>query len=56
MKHNIERTSPKGGPFVGTCVLCGTPNLKMEDAMEDCPNQRGMTEEESILEAIKGHE
>lgn len=53
MKHNIERTSPKGGLFIGTCVLCGSANLRFSDVTQDCPNQRGLTEDESLLHAIK---
>jgi hypothetical protein len=57
MKHAINRTSPKGPgqPFIGTCYQCGKPNLTIEQAMEeDCPNQRGLTEEEALIEAIEG--
>jgi hypothetical protein len=51
-RHHIARTSPKRQPFVGTCVLCGTPNLRMEDALRECPNQRGLTADEALMEAI----
>lgn len=52
--HAIERTSPKGRgwEFVGTCRLCGTPNLPARAALLECPNPRGLTAEESIVEAI----
>ncbi|SEK36480.1 hypothetical protein SAMN04515666_101332 [Bosea lupini] len=50
--HAIERTSPKGGPFIGTCRLCGTPGLSAADALQPCPNQRGLTADEALLEAI----
>jgi hypothetical protein len=52
--HAIERTSPKGpgSPFIGTCRLCGTPNLPMSAARQECPNQRGLTADESVVEAI----
>ncbi len=51
--HAIERTSPKGGPFIGTCRLCGTPNLSTRDGFDKtCPNQRGLTAEEALLETI----
>lgn len=52
--HSIERTSPKGQPFIGTCVLCGTPNLTTGDALKACPNQRGLTEDEALVQAIEG--
>jgi hypothetical protein len=54
MRHHIERTSPKGGPFVGTCLLCGATNLRPSDAHKDCPNVRGLTEAEAVLESIDG--
>ena len=52
--HAVERTSPKGQKFIGTCRLCGTPNLTMGDALKPCPNQRGLTEDEALLETIIG--
>ncbi len=52
--HAIERTSPKGGPFIGTCRLCGTPNLRMGDALKPCPNQRGLTADQALIECIEG--
>lgn len=54
--HSIERTSPKGpgAKFVGTCRLCGTPNLTASAALQECPNQRGLTADESLIEAITG--
>jgi hypothetical protein len=53
MKHPlINRTSPKGGPFLGTCAACGATNLSLGDPSE-CPNQRGMTQEEALIEAIE---
>ncbi len=52
MKHNIERTSLKGGSFIGVCILCGERGLKITDAIKDCPNVRGLSHDETILEAI----
>jgi len=54
VKHALNRTSPKGGPFFGTCFLCGTPNLALEDMGKDCPNQRGLTADEAVVEAVTG--
>lgn len=51
--HSIERTSPKGGPFMGTCTLCGQTGLTFSDESE-CPNQRGLSQDEALLEAIEG--
>ncbi len=52
MKHSIERTNPKGQPFIGVCRLCGEQNLKITDATKDCPNVRGLSPDEALLEAI----
>jgi hypothetical protein len=54
MKHHIERTSPKGQDFIGTCRLCGMRGLKANAALEDCENPRGLTIEEAMLESIIG--
>jgi hypothetical protein len=58
MQHSLERTSPTGPgqEFIGTCRLCGTPNLPMSAVFEDCPNPRGLTEDEALIEAIEGPE
>ena len=53
MKHALERTSPKGEPFVGTCWLCGKQGVTLAQmASEECPNIRGLTQEEALFEAI----
>ncbi len=54
MKHHINRTSPKGQAFIGTCYLCGKPGLKFEDAQNDCENVRGLTVEEALVEGVTG--
>lgn len=54
MKHHINRTSPKGQEFIGTCSLCGKPDLKAKDALEDCENARGLTAEQALIEAVTG--
>jgi hypothetical protein len=51
--HALERTSPKGQDFIGTCRLCGTPNLKTPFDDPPCPNQRGLSEDEALIEAIE---
>lgn len=53
MNHAINRTSPKGGPFIGTCFLCGKTGLKSEAVLEECENVRGLSQEQAILEAIE---
>ena len=56
MRHSlINRTSPKGQPFIGTCAACGKQGLTFKTMNEEgCPNQRNMTNEEALLEAING--
>jgi hypothetical protein len=56
MKHHIERTSPKGQDFIGTCILCGKPNLPAKAALEDCENVRGLTVEQAMCEVVQGPE
>ena len=51
-RHSLRRTSPKGQVFVGTCVLCGTPNLMTADMGEECPNQRAISQDDALIEAI----
>ena len=52
-KHAIERTSSKGGPFIGTCRLCGRKELTIMQSQDDCDNLRGLTEDQALLEALK---
>lgn len=52
MSHAIERTSAFGGPFIGTCTKCGTPDLGMGDALEPCPADGLVSDEQALLEAL----
>lgn len=53
-RHSLRRTSPKGLPFVGTCALCGQKGLTMTDFVAtECPNIRGLSMDEALLEAIE---
>jgi hypothetical protein len=52
--HHVQRTSPFGEPFIGTCTLCGKKNLKPEAALEFCKNPFGLSSEGVLLEAIEG--
>lgn len=54
MQHHIERTSPKGQPFVGTCRLCGKSGLRMSAALEDCENVRGLSKADALVETLTG--
>lgn len=54
-KHSLVRTSPKGKgqDYIGTCTKCGKENLTFEDMkIEECPNIRGVTEKEALMEAL----
>lgn len=53
-KHAISRTSPKGGPFVGTCFKCGMENLPAEAARWPCANPGNVSQDEALLMAVKG--
>lgn len=54
MSHSVERTSPKGQPFVGTCMKCGQTGLTMARAMsEECENPSQMTDDEALVAAIQ---
>ena len=54
MRHVLERTNPKGGPFIGVCAVCGTEDLKINQANEPCANPSNMTQEEALVLAVKG--
>ena len=56
MKHPlVNRTSPKGQPFLGTCAACGKRGITFEELSRDqCDNVRRMTNEQALLEAIEG--
>lgn len=34
--HSLERTSPKGGPFIGTCTKCGMRDIPAARMSEPC--------------------
>lgn len=48
--HSLDRTSPKGQPFLGTCRLCGAQNLKAVDAEKPCPKNNNP--EQAVLDLI----
>lgn len=52
--HCIERTTPLGQDFVGTCVLCGKRNLPITAGFEQCDNPDGVTPTDALLMAIDG--
>ena len=55
-QHAIRRTSPKGlgQTFIGTCSKCGQEGLTLEDMdRDDCPNVRGISDEDALLEILE---
>lgn len=55
LMHALSRTSPKGGPFIGTCMKCGKTGLTLEQVRrEECQNPAGMSGEEVLRHAILG--
>ena len=54
--HALARTSPKGGPFIGTCMKCGMEGLSTSDMRNQCLNPAALTQNETLLMAIKGPE
>ena len=54
MSHALERTSPKGGPFIGTCTKCGLTNIPLKQMHEECSNPANLNDGDALLLAIKG--
>lgn len=54
MSHSLERTSPKGGPFIGTCTQCGTTDIPLNRMHEKCSNPANLSGDEALLLAIRG--
>lgn len=52
--HVIERTSPLGEPFVGTCTLCGTAGLTTAQVHEPCSNPARVSANDAVVSAIEG--
>jgi hypothetical protein len=50
--HALNRTSIKGGPFIGTCTQCGQTGLPSSAVFDYCENTRGITQDEALIEAI----
>ena len=51
--HALSRTSPKGGPFIGTCLKCGVPNLPMSATRLECENVRGISDGAVLIELLE---
>ena len=54
--HSLRRTSPFGESFVGNCVLCGKEGLTFKDMNKRCSNKTKKTQEDVLIDAIKGVE
>lgn len=52
--HCLERTSPIGEKFIGKCVLCGQEGLTFKQALEHCPNPKGITKDDAVIMALEG--
>jgi hypothetical protein len=52
--HALNRTSPKGGPFVGTCFQCGKTGLPIGAVTQPCENVANLTGDEALMVAIQG--
>jgi hypothetical protein len=50
--HSLERTSPKGQPFVGYCVNCGMVNLPASAVFDACPNPDDVTQDDALIAAV----
>lgn len=56
--HTLRRTSPKGPgqKFIGTCILCGAAGLTIADMSKPCPNQRGLSQGDALIEVLESKE
>ncbi len=51
--HALRRTSPKGGPFIGTCMKCGTADLPLSQMHKFCTNPANLSADETLLLALR---
>lgn len=52
--HALNRTSPKGQPFRGTCFQCGQTDLPIGAVTEPCVNVANLTQADALLFAVNG--
>lgn len=54
MSHALVRTSPtgKGMKFIGRCIKCGSVGLGMSAALEDCPADSLVSDEQALLDIL----
>lgn len=58
MSHAIIRTSPKGEgqKFIGRCTKCGKEGLHMSAALDDCPADNLVSNQQALVDIIVSHE
>jgi hypothetical protein len=54
VSHSLERTNPKGVPFIGRCVQCGMTGLPAKAAKERCSNPGNVSSDDAVIAAILG--
>lgn len=53
MSHSLERTSPKGGPFIGRCTKCGMTDIPLSRMHEDCANPANLSDTDALELALR---
>lgn len=53
MAHSLERTSPKGGPFIGRCTKCGATDIPLGRMHEHCVNPANISDGEALELALR---
>ena len=53
MSHALERTSPKGQAFRGTCTKCGMKDVPLSRMHEECANPANITPTEALELALR---
>lgn len=54
--HALNRTSPNGGPFIGTCFKCGATDLPSQAVSWRCSNVANLSQDEALSIAIDAHD
>ena len=54
-RHMLDRTNPKGIPFVGRCRLCGEEGLPAEAVTFPCPGGLGRSYVAELVNVIRGN-
>ena len=52
MTHAVKRTSVMGTPFRGKCIKCGKEDLGLSGALEDCPADELVSDQEALLSIL----